>query len=108
MKDDQYEWKVTRPRFKPHKQRERGNEYEDDENPRPKEEPRYGLRFGKRVRLRKGEYAGPPPNMVPWFSGIKPELDRKLGKSCAVDRAERIKKRKRRAGRRKHGKRSGG
>ena len=108
MKDDRYEWKVVRLRDKSHKQRERDDKNaEEEENPRPKEKPRYRIRFGKRVRLKKGEYAGPPPNILPLFSGAKPELDRKPGKSRRDDRAVHIEKQKRRGGVRKHVKQSG-
>jgi hypothetical protein len=108
MTDDHYEWKVTRLRINPYRQRERDDEdAEEEENRPPKEKPRYRIRFGKRVRLKKGEYAGPPPNIVPLFSGVKPELERKPGKSRADDRAEHVKKPRRRAGVGKRAKRSG-
>ena len=107
MEDDRYVWGVARLRVKPPWQRKRQDENkEKEETPRPKEEPRYRIWRGKRVRLKKGEYAGPPPNAVPWYSGVKLELDRKPGKSRGDDPAKHIKKRKRRTRRRKHGKRS--
>ncbi len=108
MDDDRYVWKVTRPRFKPPWQRKRQDENKkEEENHPPKEEPRYRTWRGKRVRLKKGEYAGPPTNYVPMFTALAQQLDDKQGKSRGGDRPEQAKKRKRRTRRRKHGKRSG-
>jgi hypothetical protein len=47
------------------------------------------------VRLKKGEYAGPPPNIVPLFSGFKPELNGGKDNTAAKKAARPVKRGKR-------------